>query len=91
MRHAAAILAAVLLAVGAQAQESGPDPAQRVRDRLATMKIEILKRRIHQMQADGSHGDGEQQRHADPDPHGLLRVSALEQKQKRKVPDVDAR
>ena len=37
MRHAAAILAAALLAVGAQAQDSGPDPAQRVRDRLASM------------------------------------------------------
>jgi hypothetical protein len=41
MRHAAAILAAGLLAIGAQAQEGGPDPAQRVRDRLAAMKIDI--------------------------------------------------
>lgn len=41
MRHAAAILAAGLLAVGAQAQDSGSDPAQRVRDRLASMKIDI--------------------------------------------------
>src|SRR5688572_22219161 len=42
MRHAAAVVVAGLIAIGAQAQEDrGSNPAQRVRDRLATLKIDL--------------------------------------------------